>query len=256
MFHSQYVAELSKASSPYVDSPRLIPRSHPNLAKIGLIHVLAPTTASKKPTRLFMVAGHRATRHLIAASHSLTKASVGLGCARDQVAARAEQGERARRDLARAQDRTRQELAKALGSLVKWEKVESGEAGPAYRGLVTRTEEATHDFEFLGNLNAAAVENITEPDSPTPSYALLLHSSVVPMASNGIEEAGSLLMIMSNPPELAKQLGDKIKTVLDSIEGQEKSRVKGGGAKGRWMGKITGKWSKADASALEKLIQT
>lgn len=171
------------------------------------------------------------------------------------MATRAEQGERARRDLARAQDRTRQELANALGSLVKWQKVETGAAGPAYRGLVTRTEEATHDFEFLGSLNAAAIESITEPDSPTPSYALVLHSSVVPMASNGISEAGSLLMIMSNPPELAKQLGDEIKMQLDSIEGQGKGRVKGGGAKGRWMGKITGKWSKADASALEKLIQ-
>lgn len=202
-----------------------------------------------------MVAGHRATRHLIAASHNLTKASVGLGCARDQVALRAEQGERARRELARAQDRTRQELAKALGTLVEWRKTEeAGGAGPSYRAFVARTEESTHDFEFLGNLNAAAVERIPSQGSEIPSYALLLHSSVLPMASNGISEAGSILMITSHPPELAKQLGDDLKVQLDSIEGQEKGRVKGGGAKGRWMGKITGKWSKADASVLEKMV--
>lgn len=229
-------------------------RSHPNLSKIGLIHVLAPTTASKKATRLFMVAGHRATKHLIAASHNLTKASVGLGCARNQVALRAEQGERARRELVRTQDRTRQELAKALGSLVKWRKVDAGDAEPAYRTLVTRTEETTHDFEFLGNLNAAAVESIPSQDSSTYSYALILHSNVLPMASNGITEAGSILLITSHPPELAKQLGDDLKAQLDAIEGQEKGRVKGGGAKGRWMGKITGKWSKADASALERMV--
>jgi hypothetical protein len=224
--------------------------SQPTLSKIGLIHVLAPTTASKKPTRLFMVAGHRATKHLIAASHSLTKTSVALGCAKDQVALRVEQREQGRRDMLRNQDRTRQELAKALGNLVQWHRVDV--AGEIVQwATVVRTEEATHDFEFMGSLNAAAVESLPQGDDLR--YGFISHSSVVPMANNGIAEAGSLLLITSNPPELAKQLGDKLKVELDGIEGQEKGRVKGGGAKGRWMGKITGKWSKADAAVLDKL---
>jgi alanyl-tRNA synthetase/misacylated tRNA(Ala) deacylase len=137
----------------------------------------------------------------------------------------------------------------------------SAEQG-VYLATVTRTEEATHDFEFMGSLNAAAVENIPCGDgaantgngvSPSPRYAFILHSSVLPMANNGITEAGSILLITSNPPDLAKQLGDKLKLELDSIEGQEQGRVKGGGAKGRWMGKITGKWTKADAAVLERL---
>lgn len=237
------------------------PISQPTLSKIGLIHVLAPTTASKKPTRLFMVAGHRATKHLIAASHNLTKTSVALGCAKDQVPLRVEQREQSRRDMLRNQDRTRQELAKALGTLVQWRRVDLAGQGVQW-ATVVRTEEATHDFEFMGSLNAAAVESLAQRDQATeagqgsatsPPYAFILHSSVVPMANNGITEAGSLLLITSNPPELAKQLGDKLKSELDSIEGQEKGRVKGGGAKGRWMGKITGKWSKADAAVLDKL---
>jgi alanyl-tRNA synthetase/misacylated tRNA(Ala) deacylase len=163
--------------------------------------------------------------------------------------------------MLRNQDRTRQELAKALGSLVQWRRVDLAGEGVQW-ATVVRTEEATHDFEFMGSLNAAAVENLPQGDrtdgagteaTASPRYAFILHSSVVPMANNGITEAGSLLLITSNPPELAKRLGDKLKSELDSIEGQEKGRVKGGGAKGRWMGKITGKWSKADAAVLDKL---
>ncbi|KAJ9111346.1 hypothetical protein QFC19_001114 [Naganishia cerealis] len=248
--------------------------SHPTLSKIGLIHVLPPTTVSQKPTRLYMVAGHRATRHLIAASAELTRASVAVGCSRDQLAARAEQREQGRREMVRWQERMRQELAKALGVAVVWRPTMTthegaGTVGEIQCAVVSRAEEATHDFEFLSALNVAAVDALkttaeAEVESAAttghstseglPRYALAVHSTVVPMANNGITEAGSLVLITTNPPDLAREYGDKLKAALDVIPGQEKGRCKGGGAKGRWMGKVSGKWSRADAVALEKLL--
>ncbi|KAJ9115039.1 hypothetical protein QFC22_005367 [Naganishia vaughanmartiniae] len=255
----------------YADFLRLVSTSrafpgdhHPALSKIGHIHVLPPTTASQKPTRLFMLAGHRATRHLIAASGELTRAATVVGCSRSELAGRVEQREQGRREMLRGQEKMRVELANILGGVLRWKTMTDGHVEGMQYAVVTRTEEATHDFEFLSALNVAAVDalKVTSASSnddddnvgALPRYALIVHSSVTPASNNNIPEAGSLLLITTNPPELAKSYGDNLKSSLDAIPGQETGRVKGGGAKGRWMGKVTGKWSRADAQTLERLV--
>lgn len=216
-----------------------------------------------------MLAGHRATRHLIAASGELTRAATVVGCSRSELAGRVEQREQGRRDMLRGQEKMRAELAKVLGGVVAWKTATTATAGDegdriSY-AVVSRAEEATHDFEFLSALNVAAVDafkaaapvddnNNDNDGAAQPRYALIIHSTVTPMANNGVSEPGSLVLVTTHPPELAKTYGDKLKGVLDAIPGQEKGRVKGGGAKGRWMGKVGGKWSRADADALEGLV--
>ncbi|KAJ9104507.1 hypothetical protein QFC21_002003 [Naganishia friedmannii] len=231
---------------------------HPALSKIGLIHVLPPTNVSQKPTRLFMLAGHRATRHLIAASGELTRAATVVGCSRSELAGRVEQREQGRREMMRGQERMRAELAKVLGGVVVWKTMADGDGKEIRCAVVSRAEEATHDFEFLTALNVAAVDALKadfgNDDGVLPRYALIIHSTVIPAPNNGVSEAGSLVLITTNPPELAKTYGDKLKSALDAIPGQERARVKGGGAKGRWMGKVGGKWSRADAEALEGVV--
>lgn len=262
----QYVAEHSKSLFPRPHhflqlhlTPFPSPSSHPALSKIGLIHVLPPTTASQKPTRLFMLAGHRATRHLIAASGELTRTATVVGCSRSELAGRVEQREQGRRDMLRGQERMREELAKVLGGVVVW-KTSTIEGEEMRYAVVSRTEEATHDFEFLSALNVAAVDALkaassgSDKDIAPPRYTLVVHSTVSPAPNNGISEPGSLVLLTTNPPELAKAYGDKLKSALDAVPGQEKGRVKGGGAKGRWMGKVSGKWSRADGEALDGLV--
>jgi alanyl-tRNA synthetase len=238
--------------------------SQPYLSKIQIMHVL-PTTASKpspKPTRLYMVAGARAHRHLLQASKQLTTTSIPLGCARNEVAMRVAQREEQRKEATRLEGRLREALARAEGRAISWKQDAEG----VWKAKVERSEESTHDFEFMQSLanyaqdhliNEIATSSSSSPtqgkDSSSPSFVLIVVSNPDPVWLNKTHQAGgAFLQITSNPPDLAKQAGDGVKLALDGLG--VKGRVKGGGAKGKFMGKVTGGWSARDADAAKDVV--
>lgn len=236
--------------------------SQPYLSKIQIMHVL-PTTASKpspKPTRLYMVAGARAHRHLLQASKQLTTTSIPLGCARNEVAMRVAQREDQRKEATRLEGRLREALARAEGRAISWKQDVEG----VWRAKVERSEESTHDFEFMQSLANYAQDHLINviatssssaqgEESSSPSFVLVVVSNPDPVWLNKTHQAGgAFLQITSNPPDLAKQAGDGVKLALDGLG--VKGRVKGGGAKGKFMGKVAGGWSARDADAAKGVV--
>jgi alanyl-tRNA synthetase len=227
--------------------------SQPYLSKIQIMHVL-PTTASKpspKPTRLYMVAGARAHRHLLQASKQLTTTSIPLGCARNEVAMRVAQREEQRKEATRLEGRLREALARAEGRAISWK--QDGEG--VWRAKVERSEESTHDFEFMQSLANYAQDHLNNEiaSSSSPSFVLVVVSNPDPVWLNKTHQAGgAFLQITSSPPDLAKQAGDGVKLALDGLG--VKGRVKGGGAKGKFMGKVAGGWSARDADAAKNVV--
>lgn len=226
------------------------------------MHVL-PTTASKpspKPTRLYMVAGARAHRHLLQASKQLTTTSIPLGCARNEVAMRVAQREDQRKEATRLEGRLREALARAEGRAISWKQDAEG----VWRAKVERSEESTHDFEFMQSLANYAQDHLINEiaassspaqgkDASSPSFVLVVVSNPDPVWLNKTHQAGgAFLQITSSPPDLAKQAGDGVKLALDGLG--VKGRVKGGGAKGKFMGKVAGGWSARDADAAKGAV--
>lgn len=131
----------------------------------------------------------------------------------------------------------RGELAKAIG--------EAAANDPTARGVywIHRTEKSTQDFDFLGSIANALLD--TQPGSGSLEAPIAIISSGAP----GI--VPSLLVVISPAQGLAKKVYEDLKTAL---EAGEKGRVKGGGAKGRFMSKVDGKWGKAESAAVQAII--
>lgn len=249
---------------------------HPSLARVGLLHVVPPSlgTTSNKPTRLYMLAGPRAIKHLLAASNDLSSSASHLGCSRFEVAPKIDQREQQRLVASKQASSLRNELGRLIGQSIAWQESESesGELGNTKKALISRNDEATHDFEFMGIINTAAMASLIESTTTDqdvnpagkgrdpPPYLLVITSSLPSKTSSTAAAASpspgsndslsTLVQITSFPHQLAKDVGDKLKNILDTLEGGEKGRVKGGGARGRWMGKVGGKWGKKEALAL------
>lgn len=223
----------------------------PDLSIIGFLHVLPPSTpwaatepSSKAATRLYFVAGPRAVEHLSAASRSLSQAGQAIAVGRELVVERVTRLEANRYDTAEKEKALRQELAKTVG-----------EAAVARRERIVhvhRTTAATHDFEFLNAIAAAYFVAITEAefaaqcDGQDGSDKTL--TLIVTSAPSGVTPA--LLLVQSRDDATGKALFEDIKAALT---GTDKARVKGGGARGRFMAKIDGKWSQKDVDAIKAL---
>lgn len=102
--------------------------------------------------------------------------------------------------------------------------------------LVERTEKSTHDFEFMGVIAMSV-----------PGAKAIVMTSV---------NAGSpsLVLVQSGDADLAKKLNEAIKEGLAKCEGGA-GRYKGGGAKGRYMGKVEGKWGKDEAAVVQSAVE-
>ncbi len=248
---------------------------HPSLSQIKLMHVLPPTstTISNKPTRLLMVAGPRAFKHLIKSSEVLVSAAVGYTCPRWDVGEKVVQREGFRKDTDRGMKAMRAELGKAIGaSGIDWrggtstsrEAQGEGTGESLKKALLIRGEESTHDFEFMGLINTTAISTLKETSTSAsngstvkePDFLLIILSTIASnVTASNTDALSTLIQITSNPPSLAKDIGDRLKSGIDGIEGGEKGRVKGGGAKGRWMGKVSGKWGKLEGRVVSDLLE-
>jgi len=157
-----------------------------------------------------------------------------VGCGRQDVAERATRNEELRREGADATKGLRSELAK----LVVASTMQS--LGEKKVTWIKRDEKTTHDFEFLGNLASGISASSENKD------IVILLTSTLPG-----KDQTQLVMVQSNNQDKAKELFEAIKTVLAG----DGKVVKGGGAKGRFMGKVEGKWGKAEDLKVSEIVE-
>jgi alanyl-tRNA synthetase len=101
---------------------------------------------------------------------------------------------------------------------------------------IHRTEKATHDFDFLSTVAATFITS-------SESKAIIMTSALAGSTSP------ALLVVLSGDNEVAKGLNEKLKTALDP------KRIKGGGAKGRYMSKIEGSFGKTQVAAVSTVFE-
>lgn len=218
----------------------------PNTSLLSLLHVIPPTLSNSSkpsPTKLYFLSGPRAILALQQASRTLSAAAKAVGYGRADLVERLERAEVARKDTADSLKGLRTELAKLVGE----QAVKAGKEGKSVT-LVEREEKGTHDFDWLGLVGATYLESFSASGQNTdgktpPSPLIILTSSITPASTT----SQTLLLIQSPDNDLAKYVNEKIKTALAG-------RVKGGGARGRYMSKIDGKWGKIEKDALAKVI--
>lgn len=124
---------------------------------------------------------------------------------------------------------------------------------------VHRTERATHDFDFLSTVSAtfttSASSSASASASPTATPDRPLTELVIVLSSAPAEARPALLVVHSKDDKLAKAIKDKLAAALDQLgEDGAKGRVKGGGAKGRYMCKVDGKWGKKETERFEEVL--
>lgn len=215
----------------------------PDLSLIGFLHVLPPSTphsatepSSRVPTRLFFVAGPRAVAHLAQASRWLSQAGQVIGVSRAELVPRIEKIEAIRYDTDAAAKSLKAELAGIVG------------AGARKSGVVWihRAEKSTHDYDFMTSAAQAWVNAGAEEG------AVIVFSSAPPGAGP------TLVMVQGRDEGRSKSVFEAVKAALDAVgegEGEAKGkRVKGGGARGRFMAKVDGKWGKREAAAVQAVV--
>jgi len=148
---------------------------------------------------------------------------------RAEIVQRVEKLDQGRKEVLAREKTLRTELAQVIGE----------NATPDAHGavFVKRTEKSTHDFEFMGSIAFAAKD---------------AKVVVVVSAPAGVEPA--LVLVMSPDADLAKKTNEGIKEGLIALAGGDKSKYKGGGAKGRYMGKVDGKWGKAEDEVVKRVL--
>lgn len=252
------------------------------MAHCGSLHILPPsispssTQTSKTPTRLSFTAGPRALRYLRQSSRQLSLAAQALGCGRTDLAERVGRSEELRKEGLDTQKGLRGELAKLVtaNAISAYESAPEPKPAPkpepepqadgqaeaevgagsgsqkAKVVWVKRDEKATHDFEFLGSIAGGLTACPTATANETRVKPVVLVSSSLPG-----KDQTHLVLVQSNDQDRAKEVNEQVKAALDSLAGPEGGkRVKGGGAKGRYMSKVDGKWGKAEEAKIAEVV--
>lgn len=204
----------------------------PSLSPISFIHVLPPSTpwdsakTTSTPTRLFFVAGPRAARHLREASRALSRSAQVMGVGRTDLTERLQRTEKVRFETAEREKALKIELTRLLGQRA----AEQGD-----RAKVVRSAPATHDYDALSGVAGA--------------YCDARPQGVVVAVS--CAEKPALVVVQSKNEGEAKKVFGALKGGLTK---EDKSRVKGGGARGRFMAKVEGKWGPGEEEAVDKAL--
>lgn len=174
---------------------------------------------------------------------------------RDDVPKRVEQIDMQRKEAVDREKGVRAELAVMLGQA-------ACRAVEVEKGIVwmNRSERATHDFEFsqaIGSAFIAAAQSQAEQRQGEGSriqQPIIVVTSALPGPGQT-----ALMLVQSLDQEGAKMVNEKLKTALDElapVEGEAKGkRVKGGGAKGRYMCKVDGKWGKREDERVKQVLE-
>ena len=194
---------------------------------------------SKAASKLYFTSGPRAVSFLQQTSRTLSEAAQVLGTARLELPSKVAKVEELRKESLNKEKDLRGEVTR----LVAASAVSNPESSKGVH-WVQRAEKGTHDFDFLGSI-AAAIS-----DSQPPPGQLEAPVIVVTSAPPGV--VPTLLLVTSPAADLAKKVYEKLKAAL---EGEDKGRVKGGGARGRFMAKVDGKWTAEELAKLHDVLE-
>jgi alanyl-tRNA synthetase/misacylated tRNA(Ala) deacylase len=160
------------------------------------------------------------------------------------VVERAEGAETQRKELSTNQTELRKEVAKWVAEKA----VEEVEAG---RGViwVSRTEKATHDFDFLSTVSSIFLGSLP---STQDSTGYEVPEPIIVLTSTPPEVRPALVVVHSKDDKLAKTIKERLAEVLEEVG--DRGRVRGGGAKGRYMCKVEGKWGKKEAERVGEVV--
>lgn len=150
---------------------------------------------------------------------------------RHDLSERLQRIEKVRFDTAEREKALRIELSRAIGTVA----AEQGD-----RAKVVRSSPSTHDYDFLAGICGG--------------YSEVRREGVIVAISTA--EKPVLAVVQSKDEKLGKEVFDRLKTGLTEAGGESgKGRVKGGGARGRFMAKVEGKWGKGEEEAVEKALR-
>ncbi|KZT36287.1 ThrRS/AlaRS common domain-containing protein [Sistotremastrum suecicum HHB10207 ss-3] len=208
---------------------------HPSLAFLGSLFIFPGVTAMSGPprSRINFVVGDALTKSL-ATAHALVKdVGLQLECGPPDINERLGQLLKGKKDATRREKVLRAESCAAyaiqLAASLK-------EINGVHVGKIHREEEST-DVEFLTSI----LHSFTPPSDGKWLAAL---------ASGPISASGTLggcLLLTGSDDALVKKAGELVKV---NFEG----RIKGGGGKGKWQGKVIGSWHKGDDALVDQIL--
>lgn len=226
----------------------------PHLSLCGSVHVIPPSCSptstkpsSMAPTKLYFVAGPRAIAYTQQASKQISTTAQSLGINRGEVVERVVKLDTQRIEVLDREKGLRAELSTMLG-----EKAVESVSKNTNRGIVWihREQKSTNDFDFLGSIGSYFLASTQNAAEVVP---VIISTSALP----GVTP--SLLMVQSRDNDLAKKVSESLKMALEGIPNGtvdgKGGRVKGGGAKGRYMSKVDGKWGQAEMLAVTKALE-
>ncbi|WWC90141.1 uncharacterized protein L201_005074 [Kwoniella dendrophila CBS 6074] len=231
----------------------------PFLGLLNLMHILPPTTISNSQTKLFFVAGPRAIRYLQYSSRQLSQIAKITGSGRQDVVDKVETIEKNRKDFNDGVKELRNELSKLI-----IEKTTNQLEKEKNKGIVIinrEQEKSTHDFEFLSGISNTIIQNnpsTAQIENEKPLLILTSTYDSTPRLQSKFPDqqittstslCQTLLLIQSSDNDLAKEINENVKEEFGN-------RIKGGGAKGKYMSKVEGKWGKKENKILQDLVHT
>lgn len=149
-----------------------------------------------------------------------------MGVGRTDLTERLQRTEKVRFETAEREKALKIELTKLIGAAA----AEGGD-----RAKLVRTAPATHDYDALSGIAGAYCDARAE--------------GVVVAVS--IAEKPALVVVQSKDEAQAKKVFDALKGELTR---EDKARVKGGGARGRFMAKVEGRWGPSEEEAVDKAL--
>ena len=209
---------------------------HPSLAFIGSLFIFPGVTKVTGPARyrIFFVAGEAVLQSL-AANYAVVKDVSGtLECGAADVVERLSQLQKAKKD---GLNREKVLKTEAIRTLVQDLAFTVRDVNTVQISHLHR-EEASTDIEFLSLI----IYGFQPPAEKT--WLTLLSSGPFP----GTAGTGGCLLIAGSDEALVKKSGELVKTKFQG-------RVKGGGGKGRWQGKLLGNWEKGDRDLFGQILE-
>jgi Ser-tRNA(Ala) deacylase AlaX len=211
----------------------------PSLSHLQSIFILPNTSTIRGTnTRLYFVVGPRVLHQLLSTHTTVRTASLEINCAASDLSDRVAALQLAQKDTLKREKRLREELAGFVGEAL-WTRASA--ASESCVGSSLREEDSTNSMEFLQAVAATLKSQLETSTSPERPHLFLLACGPTP--APGV--VGGTVVI-TGTEEMVTRAGKAMAVSFGA-------RIKGGG-KGKWQGKLAGKWEKGDLALLEAVV--
>ena len=213
---------------------------YPSLSYLQAVHIFPNTTAVRGTNaRVFFAVGPRILAALAAAHSQARAASLALGCHPSDLPERVAALQLDLRDTARREKGLKTELGGFVLDAVWSKALAASPAEGPLTGTLRREDDATAALDFLLPIAAGLKERADAAGRPF-LFALAVGTGPTSAAPSGA-------LLITGTDELVVRAGK-------AVAGEFGTRIKGGG-KGKWQGKLVGRWEKGDEGRLGKVLE-